>query len=65
MYGSEHGFLLHTGLMIAGWVAYIAMCVAPLAIALGAYWLGVRRGRRMERNRLENEGAKPVPSNAD
>ena len=41
MYGSEHGFLLHTGLMIAGWVAYIAMCVAPLAIALGAYWVFV------------------------
>ncbi len=58
MYGAEHGFLLHTALMIGGWLVFLAICVAPFALMFLAYWLGVRRGRRLERGQLKNDDAR-------
>jgi purine-cytosine permease-like protein len=55
MYGAEHGFLLHAALMIGGWLVFLAICVAPFALVFLAYWLGVRRGRRLERSQLKND----------
>jgi hypothetical protein len=63
MYGTEHGFLLHTALMIGGWLAFLAICAAPFALILLVYWLGVRRGRRLERDQLKNGDAR-VPGPA-
>lgn len=49
MYGAEHGFLLHTALMIGSWLAFLAICLAPFALIFLAYRIGVRRGRHLER----------------
>jgi hypothetical protein len=65
MYGAEHGFLLHTALMIGGWLVFFAICVAPFGLMFLAYWLGVRRGRRLERDRLKDDNAQfpgPAPT---
>lgn len=58
MYGAEHGFLLHTVLTIGGWLVFLAICAAPLAIVGLAFWLGIRRGRRLERERLTGPDAR-------
>ena len=56
MYGAEHGFLLHTALMIGSWLVFLVMCAAPFALLLLAFGLGVRRGRGLERDRLNRPG---------
>jgi hypothetical protein len=55
MYGAEHGFLLHTALMIGGWLVFLAVCAAPIALLATAYWMGVRRGRRLEHRQPKND----------
>lgn len=57
MYGAEHGFLLHTALIIGGWLVFFLICVAPFALVFLAYWIGVRRGRHLERRQLKNDDA--------
>ena len=57
MYGAEHGFLLHTALMIGGWLVFLVICAAPFALVFLAYWLGVQRGRRLERDQLKIDDA--------
>lgn len=53
MYGTEHGFLLHTALMMVSWLTFLAICVAPLALIFLAYRIGVRRGRHLARRGFE------------
>lgn len=62
MYGAEHGFLLHTALMIGGWLVFLVMCAAPFALIFLAYWFGVRRGRCLERDRLKDNAQVPGPA---
>ena len=49
MYGAEHGFLLHTALMIGSWLVFLVMCAAPFALLLVGLglkgWMARRRAR--------------------
>ena len=49
MYGSEHGFFLHSLMVLGTWLVFLAMCALPFALVVGAYLVGVRRGRHLER----------------
>jgi hypothetical protein len=62
MYGSEHSFLLHSALMIGSWLVYLVICFMPFALIFIAYWFGLRRGRKMERARHQNEDDGPSSS---
>ncbi|GAB3183373.1 hypothetical protein [Hydrogenophaga aquatica] len=55
MYGAEHGFLLHTALMIGSWLVFFLVCAAPFALVFLAYRIGIRRGRYLERRQPKND----------
>lgn len=65
MYGAEHGFLLHTALMVGGWLAFLVICLVPFALIFLAYFIGVRRGRRLERDQLKRTDARSPNSEVD
>jgi hypothetical protein len=50
MYGGEHGFLLHTAMVLGSWLVFFALCVLPFVLIVCAYLLGFRKGRQAERH---------------
>ncbi len=54
MYGGEHGYLLHTMMVLGSWIAFFVICLAPVALLVFAWWLIVKRRKLHRGDNTEN-----------